>query len=139
MSPEVLQSSVDIDDQPKVVSSEGGFFIIGYGSKTLELMIDLRGEHGGRGKARTKIDAVDGKSRRLGETTALYQFALSVMREIGSDHRMPIRYVFSTSNPTMKAWALHPEKGMGVFDWDWVKNGRKKFEAHKVILPESLG
>ncbi len=77
-----------------------------------------------------------------GMTTALYKRAHQIMQEVVLIARQPLFYRFQTRNIKMTDWACDPEKGFGIFDWDYaVVEANEKgpyFKAEKLFLPPDI-
>ncbi len=73
-------------------------------------------------------------ARISGATTLVYSEALKLMQQAANILQAPLTFEFGTSHPLMKAWALHPDKGLGVFNWD-EKDATYGLIAKKVIYP----
>lgn len=67
-------------------------------------------------RAGIKIETIDGE-RRKGLTTALYNRARQLMEQTATRLGQSIEYTFATTDPSMKKWALDPNKGMKIFGW----------------------
>lgn len=100
------------------------------GNKLLTLRLNFRAH-----VASSKIENVEGE-REKGATTALYRKALEIMQE-EADGRGVLKYTFGTNNPLMRAWALAPQKGAGVFHWDKVYDREVLLTATKYVKPRS--
>lgn len=85
------------------------------GNKILKLSVDLV-HH----KASTRIDILEGGTRKKGATTILYQRARQIMEEIATQTGKPLTYEFTTENSKMIGWAT--AAGASIFNWDVVQD-----------------
>lgn len=72
-----------------------------------------------------------------GLTTSLYERAYSVMKEVAALCGQPLTYTLMTENPAMKAWALDPEKGAGIFPWFNLDFEGARLRAAATITPQN--
>lgn len=104
------------------------------GNKRLTLTI-----HVTIGEANTRIDTIQGKPRVSGATTQVYTEARDLIQATANELGRPIRYVFSTVFiDSIRLWAIDPERGAGVFNWDKVDPNdfsRGIFTAVKTFYP----
>jgi hypothetical protein len=93
-------------------------FVIERGNKRLTLGINTV-----TGVADEIIMNIPGLPRTAGSTTRVHIEAKNLMQATANELGMPIRYelsVFSPFSKKMVEWALDPEKGKAVFEWDIV-------------------
>ena len=57
------------------------------------------------------------------------------MQDYATERQNALEYYFLTTDPKMKAWALDPVKGYGIFNWDEIETDKNFLRAKKVIFP----
>ena len=125
-------------DKVPIVSNEEDSLPLVKGDKRLKLFVDPFGE-----QAQTKIETIEGTDPEPGATTFLYERALRVMKDLVNEYRIAIVYYFYTTNPKMIAWAKDRNKGMRIFNWDYLREeqdpdtGIIQLDARKCIHPSN--
>jgi hypothetical protein len=78
-------------------------------------------------------------SRIPGSTTRLFSEARTIMQVAADESDLPVLNSFFTSDRRMRAWALAPEGGKGIFNWiPAVDNGPgQAFNAVSTIYPSA--
>jgi hypothetical protein len=111
--------------------------VIEYGNRRLSLSINTVS-----GKANESVRNIEGLARVEGSMTKVHTLARSVMQEAANRLGKPIYFEFSTFpdfGNKMIPWALDPQKGKAVFDWDVVKKPSRLFPlftAEKTFYPK---
>jgi len=107
------------------------FFIISEGGKTLNL--DVYTCYG-IVYADTQL-VNNGSEKRHGDTTAAYKMARNVIEVEASKRGKPVNYFFKTEFSQMEQWARDPERGLGIFPWDFMRREKDYFCAKIKIFP----
>ena len=105
-----IHQQIKIEETTSPSSSERyAHFLLA--DKHLRLIIDLC-----RKFASSSLEKVDEEKNETGTTTTLYKRAIEYIQQIATTMDLPICYRFSTEDEKMKAWLLHPEKGLTIFN-----------------------
>ncbi len=89
--------------------------------------------------AGTNISNLPNEAPLPGATTALYGRVKEILQGLADESQQHVRYKLVTSNPNMLAWAMDPEKGVTIFDWENVAlSGSGKVTFTKDIKPNSV-
>ncbi len=107
-------------------------------NKQLDLYLMTEGDIG---VASTFVKNINGQPKEEGATTSLYRQAKVLILEAVKRFGKPIRYVFCTEFESMEEWAIDPERGCEIFDWDIrvssSDSAKGKFIAEKLFEPGS--
>lgn len=107
---------------------------IEYGIGDKGLILTILGNN-----AITTIYTRDGYKHIPGATTQIHKQVLAAMEIVASATGEEIEYAFVTSNERLKKWALDPEKGAGLFNWDEIEYEGDELIAYKTIEPLPTG
>lgn len=89
------------------------------GSKNLNIEIYRCNQLGNQNLfASTRIENIFNASHNNGLTTLLYSRAGEILQNLANESDGSIYYKFTTKNQKMLNWALHPEKGVAIFNWE---------------------
>lgn len=72
-----------------------------------------------------------------GTTGRLFSKAKDLMTKVANIRQMPVNYRFVTDNSELTVWALDPDGGRAVFEWNEMVLFRGKLEASRKIIPIS--
>ncbi|MEK7186466.1 MAG: hypothetical protein AAB675_03835 [Patescibacteria group bacterium] len=72
-----------------------------------------------------------------GTTGRLFSKAKDLMTKVANIRQKPVNYRFVADDSDLKVWALAPDGGKAVFEWDEMALFRGRLEASKKIIPIS--
>lgn len=81
----------------------------------------------------TYIVNIGPRSDLKGVTTSLYKRAFGLMEDFTAMIGGPVEYSFFTCYPSMRLWALDPNRGQGIFHWNEVTDSLGHFTAIKTF------
>ncbi len=129
MTTEIVHLQKPDKSQPfEQIISEGIY--IEDGNKRLHVVIILP-----EAIALTRIETIEGEVKIAGSTTRLYSSALAIMQEVATGHSLSMSYNFYTENENLRLWALDPDKGRSIFQWDYLEDDGISVAAVKIINP----
>ncbi|MEK7559068.1 MAG: hypothetical protein AAB521_02075 [Patescibacteria group bacterium] len=70
-----------------------------------------------------------------GTTGRLFSNAKELMTEVANARGKSVNYRFVTNDPELKLWAIAPDGGNAVFEWDETALFRGRLEASRKIIP----
>jgi hypothetical protein len=101
-----------------------GYQIVADTGRRLNIAFYSEGKFGAAAVS-TAISNETEKTRIPGTTTLLYEKAREIMQSEADETGETWGYFFRTSDSSMAEWALDPEKGRGIFDWEDYTDNRK--------------
>ncbi len=131
--PQITDQGLNSDPgEPKIsYIEEDGCINIELNNKLLRLLIDPN-----ENEAATRLDNIENNKHVPGTTTRLYQCAFEIMQAFTTETNTPLLYLFATNSEKLSKWAQHPQRGMAIFNWEWISDDPSFFEASVAIYPD---